>query len=179
VRKTCMLSRGSFTTKCGVPGQYIYLLSGQLSTTTTEYHDSTTAHKQVILKHAPEIRLKREKEILQQFEGDACIRQLIDHGKDSPFLVLEHLDSDALRFSRQTQISRQDIKLIAHSILSALGSLHAKGIAHTGNTTRSYTATQKPHILIIHVSRYQTGQHTPKPRPKGFEGRGSQVGGLW
>ncbi|KAK5711485.1 hypothetical protein LTR17_018360 [Elasticomyces elasticus] len=92
---------------------------------------STTAHKQVVLKCAPEIRLQREKAILQQFEGDAPIRQLIDYGKEPPFLVLEHLESDALRSSSEARISRQDIKFIARSVLSALECLHAKGIAHT------------------------------------------------
>lgn len=97
---------------------------------------STTANERVVIKHAPEVLLRREKEILRQFEGDAYIRQLIDHGKDSPFLVLEHLDSDALRLSRKARLSKQDTRLIARSILSALGSLHAKGIAHTGNAIR-------------------------------------------
>ncbi|KAK4889762.1 hypothetical protein LTR27_011474 [Elasticomyces elasticus] len=92
---------------------------------------STTANKQVVLKCAPEIRLQREKALLQQFEGDAHIRQLIDYGKEPPFLVLEHLESDALRSSSEARISRQDIKLIARSVLSALESLHAKGFAHT------------------------------------------------
>jgi tRNA A-37 threonylcarbamoyl transferase component Bud32 len=114
---------------------------------------STTAHRQIILKYAPEVRLQREKEILRQFEGDVCIRQLIDYGKESPFLVLEHLDSDALRFSRHAQFSRQDIKLIARSILSALESLHAKGIAHTGNTTCPRAASQKcTNNLCINIS---------------------------
>ena len=89
-----------------------------------------------MLKCGPEVRLQREKEILQQFVGDSCIRNFIDHGKEPPFLVLEHLEFDALRSSSEARISRQDIKFIARSVLSALGSLHAKGIAHTGNVIR-------------------------------------------
>ncbi|KAK5705952.1 hypothetical protein LTR17_021204 [Elasticomyces elasticus] len=42
---------------------------------------STTANKQVVLKCAPEIRLQREKAILQQFEGDAPIRLLENQGE--------------------------------------------------------------------------------------------------
>jgi casein kinase II subunit alpha len=95
-----------------------------------------TAQKQVVLKCAPEIRLQREREILQQFEGDACIRQLVDQAKEPPCLILEHLQSDALKLSSQATMSRQDVKFIARSILSALASLHARGIAHTGKTIR-------------------------------------------
>jgi hypothetical protein len=36
---------------------------------------------------------------LQQFEGDACIRQLVDHAKKPPCLILEHLESDTLKLS--------------------------------------------------------------------------------
>jgi serine/threonine protein kinase len=137
-----MLLRESFATKCGAPpGQCIGLFQGQPSATITEHCNSTAAHEKVIVKHAPEIRLQREKDILQQFEGDACIRQLIDHGRESPFLILEHLDSDALRMSQQALISKQDIKPIARSVLSALGSLHARGIAHTGDTIQFYAAS--------------------------------------
>jgi casein kinase II subunit alpha len=98
-----------------------------------------------VLKCAPEIRLRREKEILQQFEGDPCIRQLIDHAKDDhakelPCLILEHLESDALKSSGQATMSRQNVKFIARSILSALVSLHAKGIAHTGKMSRVHPA---------------------------------------
>ena len=100
----------------------------------TDHVYSSMANERVVIKHAPEVRLRREMEILRQFEGDAYIGQLIDHVKDSPFLILEHLDSDALRLSRKALLSKQDIRLIARSMLSALGSLHAKGFAHTGNT---------------------------------------------
>ncbi|KAF2215435.1 hypothetical protein CERZMDRAFT_36105 [Cercospora zeae-maydis SCOH1-5] len=48
-----------------------------------------------------------------------------------PFLVLEYLELDALKASGQAKLSRQDIKFVARSVLTALGSLHAKGIAHT------------------------------------------------
>lgn len=71
---------------------------------------SNTAQKQVVLKCAPETRLQREKEILQEFAGDGSIRQLIDCGKETPFLVLEHLESDALRSSSEARISRQEFR---------------------------------------------------------------------
>jgi beta-phosphoglucomutase-like phosphatase (HAD superfamily) len=130
----------------------------------TEYIYSTIAHRQVILKYAPEVRLQREKEILRRFEGDAYIRQLIDHNKEAPFLVLEFLDSDALRWSRQARVPRQDVKIIAHSILSALESLHAKGIAHTGNTTHSYATPQKyPNHSCIKMSSRTTFYSTSTP----------------
>ena len=102
----------------------------------TDHTYSTTVNERVVIKHAPEVRLQRTKEILRPFERDAYIRQLIDQGKESPFLVLEHLECDALRYSRQARLSRQDVNLIASSILSALESLHSKGIAHTGVTIR-------------------------------------------
>ncbi|EGP89626.1 uncharacterized protein MYCGRDRAFT_37854 [Zymoseptoria tritici IPO323] len=91
----------------------------------------TASSAAIVLKYAPETRLQREKAILQHFEGDPYIRQLIDHGKEPSFLVLEHLDFDALRSSREAELARKDIKVIARSVLSALKSLHAKGIAHT------------------------------------------------
>lgn len=99
----------------------------------TERRCSSTSHKNVVLKCASEIRLQREKEVLQQVEGNACIRQLIDFAKEPPCLVMEHLQDDALKSSSKSKLSRKSIKFIARSILSALGSLHAKGIAHTGN----------------------------------------------
>ncbi|WPB06585.1 uncharacterized protein RHO25_011242 [Cercospora beticola] len=92
---------------------------------------SNTAHRKVVLKCAPEIRLQREREILQQFESNSCIRNFIDHGNEPPFLVLEHLELGALKSSSERSFSRQDVKFIAHNVLSALASLHAKGIAHT------------------------------------------------
>lgn len=89
-----------------------------------------------MLKCAPEMRIQREKEILQQFEGHSCLRSFIDHGKEpSPFLALEYLELDALKASGRAKLSRQDIKFIARSVLTALESLHAKGIAHTGRST--------------------------------------------
>jgi casein kinase II subunit alpha len=101
---------------------------------------SSTLHRQVVLKCAPDVRLEREKEILQQFEGDACIRQLVDHAKEPPCLILEHLESGTLKLSDQATVSRQSVKFIARSILSALASLHAKGIAHTGKMIRVHPA---------------------------------------
>jgi casein kinase II subunit alpha len=93
-------------------------------------------HTQHVLKLAPELRLQRERKTFQEFEGDACIRQLVDYGKEPPFLVLEHLDSDTLNSSSEARITRQDTKLIARNNLSALVSLHARGVAHTGIMVR-------------------------------------------
>ncbi|RMZ01932.1 hypothetical protein D0862_06193 [Hortaea werneckii] len=84
-----------------------------------------------VLKCASPKRLQREKQVLQRFKGDACIRQLLDSSEDSPCLVLEHLQEDALRSVTKASISRQNIRTIARSILSALESLHANGIIHT------------------------------------------------
>lgn len=137
----------------------------------TKHACSTTAHEHVVLKCAPEIRLQREKEILQQFAGDSYIRQLIDCGKETPFLVLEHFESDALTSSSEARISKQDIKFIARSILSALESLHGKGIAHTGKVIRFYSAHYFG--LTSHVTRRQTKQHPSKFRQKRYESRGS------
>lgn len=81
-----------------------------LKSTLTDHVYSTTVNERVVIKHAYKVRLRREKEVLRQLEGDAYIRQLIDHGKDSPFLILEQLDSDALRLSRKAWPSKQDIQ---------------------------------------------------------------------
>jgi casein kinase II subunit alpha len=114
----------------------VHLLLQHQSSVFTKPTFSSTAHEQVVIKCAPEIRLQREKGILQQCEGDTFIRQLVDHAKEPPCLILEHLQSDALKLSGQATMSRQDVKFIARSILSALASLHAKGIAHTGRMIR-------------------------------------------
>lgn len=107
----------------------------------TQLTPSALGCKRVVLKYAPRMtHLKREKEILQQFAGDPFIRQLVDHGASAPFLALEYLDVDALQMSRRCRLPRQEIKLIARSILSALGSLHARGIAHTGSRIHVYRA---------------------------------------
>ncbi|RMY53113.1 hypothetical protein D0865_05420 [Hortaea werneckii] len=89
------------------------------------------AHDHVVLKCASPKRLQREKQVLQRFEGHASIRQLLDYAEDPPCLVLEHLQEDALRSATKAPISRQNIKTIAHSILSALRSLHTNGTIHT------------------------------------------------
>lgn len=95
-----MSSRRSFTTKSGGPGRYLSLLQQQnLCSLNT---CSTTAQKQVVLKCAPQSRLQREKEILQEVSGDVFIRQLIDCGKETAFLVLEHLESGALKSPSET-----------------------------------------------------------------------------
>lgn len=132
-----MSLRRSFTTKSGAPGQShsspnISVLCHSKQTS------SATARDQVVLKCAPEIRIHREREILQQFEGHSCLRNFIDHGKEPPFLALEYLELDALKASGQAKLSRQDIKFIARSVLTALESLHAKGIAHTGILSSSF-----------------------------------------
>ncbi|RMX77957.1 hypothetical protein D0869_09469, partial [Hortaea werneckii] len=97
----------------------------------TKHTRSCTAHDHVVLKCASPKRLQREQDVLQRFEGHPCIRQLIDYAEDPPCLVLEHLQEDALRSATKAPISRQNIKTIASSILSALESLHADRIIHT------------------------------------------------
>lgn len=123
-----------------------------------------------MLKCAPEMRIQREKEILQQFEGHSCLRSFIDHGKEpSPFLALEYLELDALKASGQAKLSRQDIKFIARSVLTALESLHAKGIAHTGRSIVIYLAFfallaryNKTVAEFFMFARHQTRQYTPQ-----------------
>ncbi|SMY22060.1 unnamed protein product [Zymoseptoria tritici ST99CH_1A5] len=109
----------------------VYVVAQKLHDQVWSARTTPAQQHQVVLKCAPKVRLQREKAILQQFAGDPYIRQLIDHGKEPSFLVLEHLDFDALRSSRRAKLARKDIKVIARSVLSALKSLHAKGIAHT------------------------------------------------
>lgn len=101
----------------------------------TKHTRSCAAHDHVVLKCASPKRLQREKEALQRFEGHAGTRQLLDFAENPPCLVLENLQVDALRSATKAPISRQNIKTIARSILSALESLHANGITHTGNKT--------------------------------------------
>ncbi|SMQ48368.1 unnamed protein product [Zymoseptoria tritici ST99CH_3D7] len=109
----------------------VYVVAQKLHDQVWSARTTPAQQHQVVLKCAPKVRLQREQAILQHFEGDPYIRQLIDHGKEPSFLVLEHLDSDALTSSREAELARKDIKVIARSVLSALKSLHAKGIAHT------------------------------------------------
>jgi casein kinase II subunit alpha len=85
-----------------------------------------TVHKQVVLKCAPEIRLQCEKGILQQFEGDTCIRQLVDHAKEAPCLILEHLESDALKSSGQATMSILRPTHVAQAMSSELPSSEAQ-----------------------------------------------------
>ncbi|KAK4979606.1 hypothetical protein LTR28_003707 [Elasticomyces elasticus] len=85
----------------------------------------------VVVKSAPKSRLHREQEILRRFQDHPCIRQLVDNVNDPPYLVLERLESDALKASSEARLARSDIKLIAKNILEALKSLHEEGIAHT------------------------------------------------
>ena len=147
-----------------------------LESTLTDHIYSTAANERSVIKNAPEVRLRREMEVLRQFEGDAYIRQLIDHGKEPPFLVLEYLECDALRSSLKARFPRRDARLIARSILSALESLHGKGIAHTGDTFR--LLCRRTRLLIVYAPRCQTRQHPPQPRQQWCEGRGSQVSRL-
>lgn len=153
-------SHKSFTTKFGVRGRYLFL-HHQISLF-TERLSSNAAQKLVVLKCASDVRLQREREILQQFAGNAHIRQLVDWSKEPTLLVLEHLETDALRYSSEAKISRQNIKLIARSILSALESLHAKSIAHTGRMIHFHPAEMTG--LIICAARHQTGQHPSQLR---------------
>lgn len=136
-RRICHCAEASRTSLerevCSSPSLYSEI--NDLSAS-SEHNSSNTAQKQVVLKCAPDNRLQREKEILQQFKADSCIRNLIDHGEEPPVLVLEHLESDALQSSKEAKFSRQDIKFVARSVLSALKSLHAEGIAHTGISIR-------------------------------------------
>ncbi|KAI7711162.1 hypothetical protein KC353_g9181 [Hortaea werneckii] len=116
-------------------GQVVKGSKGVYTITRKQYDQiwgaSCAAHDHVVLKCASPKRLQREKQVLQRFEGHASIRQLLDYAEDPPCLVLEHLQEDALRSATKAPISRQNIKTIAHSILSALRSLHTNGTIHT------------------------------------------------
>ena len=115
---------------------HIFYTKSHLTSLSTKHTCSCAAHNNVVLKCASQNRLQREKRVLQKFEGHACIRQLIDYTEDPHCLVLEHLHEDALRSaSNKAPISRRNIKTIARNILSALESLHANGIVHTGEKT--------------------------------------------
>ncbi|TKA76808.1 hypothetical protein B0A49_00544 [Cryomyces minteri] len=92
---------------------------------------TSTSCTGVVVKTAPKSRLHREQEILRRFQGHPCIRQLVDHVDDPPYLVLEQLERDASKASGEAKLARSDIKLIARNILEALKSLHEEGIAHT------------------------------------------------
>ncbi|RMY80671.1 hypothetical protein D0862_12636, partial [Hortaea werneckii] len=112
-----------------------FYTKGPLTSSSTKHTRSCAAHDHVVLKCASQKRLQREKQVLQKFKGHACIRQLIDHAERPHCLVLEHLHEDALRSARKAPISRRNIKTIARNILSALKTLHANGIVHTGDKT--------------------------------------------
>jgi serine/threonine protein kinase len=138
VRKKYMLLRRRSTTISGALSQYI-------SYSNISHPCSLSPHP--VARHIDQMRARdsptaRKIIILQQFDGDTCIRQLVDDAKEPPCLILEHLESDALKSSGQATMSRQDVKFIARSVLSALASLHAKGIAHTGKMDRVHPAKQ-------------------------------------
>lgn len=84
------------------------------------------------VKSAPSSRLNNERKILEQFQGQSHIRQLIDEVVDPPCLVLEHLNDNFLNASNARKLDRLDIKFVARNILEALKVFHEAGYVYTG-----------------------------------------------
>ena len=86
----------------------------------------------VAIKTAPKYRLENERDILRRFQGQPCIRQLVDEVHDPPSLVLKHLDDNLLNASNSKRLERSEIKFVAKRLLEALKVFHEAGYVHTG-----------------------------------------------
>jgi serine/threonine protein kinase len=88
--------------------------------------------RSVIVKWAPEGRLKKECDILKRFRDVPSIRQLVDEIQIPPLMVLENLDRNLLDESGAKRLKRSDIKYVAKHILEALVVIHENNIVHAG-----------------------------------------------
>ena len=89
--------------------------------------------RSVILKWAPESRLKKESDVLKQFRDVPSVRQLVDEIRTPPLMVLENLDRNLLDESGAKRLRMSDIKYVAKHILEALAVLHGNNIIHAGS----------------------------------------------
>lgn len=86
----------------------------------------------VIVKWAPESRLKKECHILKRFRNVPSIRQLVDEIQTPPLMVLENLDRNLLDESGTKRLEISDIKYVSKHILEALAVIHENNIVHAG-----------------------------------------------
>lgn len=88
--------------------------------------------KSVIVKWAPESRLKKECDILKRFRDVPSIRQLVDEIQTPPLMVLDNLDRNLLDESGAKRLERSDIKYVSKHILEALAAIHENNVVHAG-----------------------------------------------
>jgi serine/threonine protein kinase len=93
---------------------------------------NTRTNQNVIVKSAPGILLKNEREMLQRFRKVPSLRHLVDQVQDPSLLVLEYLDSNLLIESAAKKLESKEVKQVAKAVLQALAALHEEGIVHTG-----------------------------------------------
>jgi len=113
-------------------------------------HHSEEPKKSVIVKSAPESRLKEECDILKRFRNVPSIRQLIDEIQTSPLMILENLDRNLLHESGSKRLKISDIKDVAKHILEALAVLHKQNIVHAG-MIEHYNPLILPDRLLVVV----------------------------
>ncbi|KAF2225477.1 kinase-like domain-containing protein [Elsinoe ampelina] len=89
----------------------------------------------VIVKNAPEWRIRNERDMLLRFQDRGPFRRLLDEvvvGKNSESaLVLRYLDSDILRVCDRRRLTTHEYKSVAKTVLLALDRLHQEGFIHT------------------------------------------------
>lgn len=90
--------------------------------------------QKVTIKQAPSYRLDRERRVLQDLQGNPCIRPLVDTVDEPHSLVLRYLDDDLLNASNAKRLERADIRFVARNMLTALDALHEQGYVHTGQS---------------------------------------------
>ena len=93
---------------------------------------NTKTNQSVIVKSAPDVLLKNEREVLQRFLKVPSLRHLIDQVQDPSLLVLEYLDSNLLIESAAKKLESKEVKQVAKAVLQAFAALHEEGIVRTG-----------------------------------------------
>ena len=78
--------------------------------------------------------MDNELRVLQALNGSPCIRPMLDTTEEPPSLVLSYLDDNLLDASNKKRLQKAEIKFVAHSVLTALDALHARGYVHTGRS---------------------------------------------
>jgi casein kinase II subunit alpha len=105
---------------------------------------SNSQAEKVIIKTAPQGRLKNERDVLKHFRTRPYIRQMLDETENPPSLILQHLDDNLLHASSVKTLESSDMKFVAKIVLQAIQALHEDGYIHTGMFTE-----------ILHAPSYQ------------------------
>jgi serine/threonine protein kinase len=80
-------------------------------------------------------RLENELNVLKRYQSQSTfLRPLLDEIEEPPepsSILLEYRDTDLLKESKISRLSRPEIKQVAKSVLEALRILHKDGMVHT------------------------------------------------